>query len=377
MVYLNYAATSYPKPEIVIKTLYDSLNSPPSGQFRSAGIFENSEVFFQCRKRLAEILGIGNEKRIFFSSGSTEGLNCIFHGLGIKAENIVTTVTEHNSVLRPLMNMDGIKGTPQFAECDENGFVDPAKIEGLITESTEAIVVNHCSNVTGAVQDIASIGRIAKKYGILLILDCSQSAGCIPIKADEWGVDALAFTGHKSLFSVQGTGGYYIRDGVDFKPLKYGGTGKDSRIIDYSDSEYEYEVGTQNSNGIAALNVACSLILEQGVDEIFRKEEKIAEYLISSLEKIEGVHIYGKDLNYRGPVVSIRIDGIKCSDAAYIMQNSYGVVLRSGLQCAPLIHEHIGSAPEGTLRISFSQYTTKEDIDAAIEGISDIAVSLG
>ncbi|MBQ9359862.1 MAG: aminotransferase class V-fold PLP-dependent enzyme [Lachnospiraceae bacterium] len=373
MIYLNNAATSYPKPDSVKKAYMDALDSLPSGQFRSAGVVDNSDIFGTCRRRLASLMGISEAERIYFTSGSTEGLNAVISGLGIKAEQIITTVTEHNSVLRPLYNLPGIKGEPALLSCDENGCVEPELFEEKVSGGDyRAVILNHCSNVTGAIQDVKAFGEIAGKHGLIFILDASQSAGCLDIRADEWGVDALAFTGHKSLMGVQGTGGYYVRNGLSCMPLKYGGTGLDSSRVVYEDGEYEYEVGTQNAPGIAALSSAVEWVLSQGIDKISDKERGLADKLLDGLSGINGVHVIGQKLANRGPVVSFITDSLSPSDLAYILQNSYGVVTRAGLHCAPLIHKHIGSGDKGTLRVSFSYFNTEEDIDALLIALREI-----
>ena len=373
MIYLNNAATSYPKPDVVKKAYLDAVEGLPSGQYRSAGVSDNADVFSLCRKRLGALMGIADTDRIYFASGSTEGLNALMAGLDIKADSVITTVTEHNSVLRPLYNLPGVKGEPALISCDADGYVDPGLIEKEAKRGrAKAIILNHCSNVTGAVQDAGAIGDIARRYGLTYILDVSQSAGCIKISADEWGVDALAFTGHKSLYGLQGTGGYYVRRGLKFIPFRYGGTGYDSSRIRYEDGDYEYEVGTQNASGIAALSAAAGWLLEQGIAHIREQEMALMNCLLTGLSEIHGVHVYGSGLSDRGPVVSLGIYGITPSDAAYILQNSYGIVTRAGLQCAPLIHDHIGSGKNGTLRVSLSLFNTAEDIEALLDALRDI-----
>ena len=225
-------------------------------------------------------------------------------------------------------------------------------------------MLNHCSNVTGAVQDADAFGEIAKRYGLLFLVDVSQSAGALPVEADRWKADGLAFTGHKSLFGMQGTGGFYIRAGVPFIPYRFGGTGRDSNVIRYADGDYEFEAGTQNAPGIAALLAASDLLLTKGIDQIRAEEQKLAEHLICGLSEISGITIYGKELPFRGPLISITSKRLPPSDLAYILQNSYGIVTRAGLQCAPLIHDYIGSGEKGTLRISFSFRNTTEEADA-------------
>ena len=373
MIYLNNAATSWPKPDIVKKTYAEALEALPSGQFRSALSADDADVFSLCRKRLGSLLGISGTDRIFFASGSTEGLNAILGGLGISADRIVATVTEHNSVLRPLYNLPSIKGEPVLLPCDEKGLVPPELFEEEAKKGrAKALILNHCSNVTGAVQDARAFGEIAKRYGIIFILDVSQSAGCIDIRADEWGVDALAFTGHKSLMGLQGTGGFYVREGLPFIPLKFGGTGLDSSRIRYEDGEYEYEAGTQNSAGIAALSAALKYVTDQGIEAIALKERELSGYLMEALDRLKEVRVLGRGLRERGPVVSLVHDGFAPSDLAYILQNSFDIVTRSGLHCAPLIHKYIGSGDKGTLRVSFSSFNSEAEIDELISALKEI-----
>ncbi len=318
-------------------------------------------------------MGIAEAERIYFTSGSTEGLNAIIAGLKLKADQVITTVTEHNSVLRPLYNLPGIKGEPALLPCDENGYVEPELFEKTASSGKyRAVILNHCSNVTGAIQDVKAFGEIAGKHGLIFILDASQSAGCLDIRADEWGVDALAFTGHKSIMGVQGTGGYYVRQGLSFTPLKYGGTGLDSSRVVYENEEYEYEVGTQNAPGIAALSSAVEWVLSQGIDKISDKERVLCEHLIKGLSSVNGVRVIGQEPVSRGPVVSFITEGFAPSDMAYILQNSYGIVTRAGLHCAPLIHKYIGSGDKGTLRVSFSYFNTEEDIEALLTVLREI-----
>ncbi len=375
MIYLNNAATSYPKPDIVKETFAKALDALPSGQFRSTGVSDNSDVFTLCRRRLGAVLGIADTERIFFSSGSTDSLNSIIHGLKLKADEVITTVTEHNSVLRPLYNLPGVMGRPVLLPCDKNGYVDPGSFEKEAKKGkAKAFILNHCSNVTGAVQDALSLGEIAKRYGMLFIIDASQSAGCLEVLTDKWQADALAFTGHKSLMGVQGTGGYYVRRGLSFIPLRFGGTGLDSSRILYEDGEYEYEAGTQNSPGIAALSAGINWILEQGIREIEDNERKLTERLYEGLSGIKGVHVIGQEYEgKRGPVVSFYSDSLPPSDLAYILQNSCGIITRAGLHCAPLIHEYIGSGDRGTLRISFSPFNTYRDVDELIKAMEEMS----
>ena len=293
---------------------------------------------------------------------------------------MITTATEHNSVLRPLYNKNGKREGPRIVPCDGNGFVDPDRVREAAKKMPallrRAIVLNHCSNVTGAVQDVRAISSIAKEYGFLFVLDCSQSAGCIPVDADTWGVDALAFTGHKSLLGLQGTGGYYVRPELSFLPAKFGGTGRDSRKLVYSAADYEYEPGTQNGPGIAALKAACGVLLSRGIQTVCAYEGRLRELLVDQMGLIRGVRVLGAhpDEQHRyGPVVSFTVNGLKSADVSYILQNSYGILTRAGLMCAPLIHPYLGTASDGVVRVSFSPLTKEEELQKLVDALKDIA----
>ena len=383
MIYLNHSATSYPKPNCVRDALCRAVDAPPAGQFRGGGVQEAEDLFSVCRERLGSVLGIHDSERIFFSSGATDSLNALFSGLALTADAVITTATEHNSVLRPLYNRDPSGKGPVIVACDHNGFVDPEKVREAAQrhpgKGSRAIVLNHCSNVTGAVQDVGTIGAIAKEYGFLLVLDCAQSAGSIPVQADAWGVDALAFTGHKSLFGVQGTGGYYVRKDLPFVPARYGGTGRDSRKLVYRAADYEYEPGTQNGPGIAALKAGCEFVLEQGLNNIFSTECRLRNLLLEELDSIRGIRVLGSYPDRRhsyGPVLSFTADGLKSAEVSYILQNSYGILTRAGLMCAPLIHPFLGTVEDGAVRVSFSFLTAESDLLQLSMALREILTAL-
>ena len=377
MVYLNNAATTYPKPQCVAEAHTAALCSPPEGQFRSSGQGTGKDVFTCCRENLGRLFGIGSPERIYFTSGATDSLNQLFHGLERKGKKILVTQTEHNSVFRPLLNgiADGIE--LEIVPCDKYGWVNPEAFEERITDETGLFVLNHCSNVTGMVQEAALFGEIAKRHGILFMLDASQSAGCIPVDCDEWYVDALVFTGHKVLFGSQGTGGYFLREGVKMKPYRYGGTGNDSNKLVYKDNEYEYEVGTLNGHGLRALNAGTEYILERGVKKIEEEEQRLMELLYNGLAELNGVTVYGENARNKGPVLSMNIAGLRPSELAYILQNGYETVVRAGLHCAPLIHQALGTERYGTVRVSISALTKRQEAERFLEIMEEIAVAVG
>ena len=393
-IYLNNAATSWPKPPCVAEAVQKAVRSVPGSQFRSGDGREGSDIFDGCRQVLGSLLGIADTGRICFSSGSTESMNLLLLGLGIPAEQVITTVTEHNSVLRPLWNLPGIAGRPVLLPCDSDGFVPPESLEREAAKGkARAVILNHCSNVTGAVQDAATFGKIAKRYGLLFLMDVSQSAGCMEVRADEWQADAVVFTGHKSLLGLSGTGGFYVRNGVPYRPAKFGGTGRESRKLVYDETVFWQEAGTQNTVGIYALSAACGWILGQGTGIIRQKEQRLVQRTLEQLAEMGKVHVTGfeipgkgtaagapkgigalPDTGNRGPVVSFTAEGWESPDLGYIL-SSYGIITRTGLHCSPLIHSYIGSSPGGTVRISFSPFTTEGEVDALCEALREILYS--
>lgn len=378
MIYLNNAATTYPKPQCVTEAHAAALCAPPAGQFRSSAQGAQKDIFTRCRENLGRLLGIGNPERIYFTSGATDSLNQLFGGLDRKdRKKILATQTEHNSVLRPLYNGIAKGAEVEIIPCGRYGRVSPEEFEKRITPDVGMLVLNHCSNVTGMVQDAAVFGEIAKKHGILFVLDVSQSVGCIPVDCDQWQVDALAFTGHKGLFGPQGTGGFFLREGIGLRPCRYGGTGMDSSRLVYEDGEYEYEAGTQNGHGIQALNAGVEYILERGVKQIAKEEQRLMGILYDGLSEIQGVTVYGEKEKNFGPVLSMNLAGLRPSELAYILQNGYETVVRAGLHCAPLIHQAMGTKGAGTVRVSISALTKEHDIRTFLEIMKEISAAAG
>jgi cysteine desulfurase family protein len=378
VIYFNNAATTYPKPKQVTEAVARCIEEVPEAQFRNSASGHGS-ILNKCRENLARLFHIEEPDRIFFTSGATEALNLIIRGLSFKGKHVVTTVTEHNSVLRPLAAfIPGWIGKDNeqvsVVNCDLKGEIAVEEIEKSIRKNTSALFINHCSNVTGAVQDIQRIGEMTRSRGILLIVDASQSAGFINIDVEKTGIDILVFTGHKGLFGIQGTGGFYLRPGLDLEPLKYGGTGKDSHIISLPSGPFEYEVGTMNVPGISALNSGVEYVLKH-FDTIVAKEGRLTAKLRSCLNKIEHVSVYCSLENICAPIVSFRIAGLSPSDLGYVL-NAYGFVTRTGLHCAPLMHKALSTYPEGLVRVSLSCFNTEEEIDSLVRVITEISESM-
>lgn len=332
-------------------------------------------MFTGCRENLGRLLGIGSPERIYFTSGATDSLNQLFHGMERRGKKILVTQTEHNSVLRPLYNGMAAGAEVEILPCDKYGQVSPEVFEERISPEAGLLVLNHCSNVTGMIQDAARFGEIAEKHGVLFMLDASQSAGCIPIDCDGWHVDALVFTGHKGLFGPQGTGGFFLRKGVGMRPYRYGGTGRDSSRLVYGDGDYEYETGTQNGHGIQALGAGVEYILGRGVERIAEAEKRLMGILYDGLSEIQGVTVYGEKGRNLGPVLSMNLKGLRPSELAYILQNGYETVVRAGLHCAPLIHQAMGTEEQGMVRVSISALTEEQEILQFLEILREIAAA--
>ncbi len=378
MVYLNHAATTYPKPRRVLEAVAHSLEDVPESQYRSVSCGEHKENIMKlCRGNLARLFHIENPERIFFTGGSTQALNMAILGFRSKRKRLVYTATEHNAVLRTIF--DGLKEeiasgkiVPVEVGCDRGGYVDMEAMERAVTEETGLVIVNHCSNVTGAVQDIEKIGGWAKEKGACFLVDASQSAGTIPVDVEMMKIDMLAFTGHKGLYGIQGTGGLYIREGVRLRPLLFGGTGKDSRTL--TPETPFYEVGTMNMPGIAGLNAGTEYVLKTGLAEIMAHERELMKMLYEGLREIPGIVLCG-DRPPEGCALSFTVSGFSAADIGYILAGTYGIQVRTGLHCAPLIHRYLGTEKDGTVRVSISAMTKKEEVKALLHAMKELGES--
>ena len=377
-IYLNNAATSYPKPERVIDAVTACISSVPFHSLRAGYEMAEGDVVYSCREKLAKLFNADNPRNIFFTSGSTESLNLALNGLDLEG-HVITTAIEHNSVYRPLKRLES-RGAVELTvvDCDMKGFVEPESIRSAVTSNTRAIVVNHCSNVIGAILDLRAISGIAHESGALLIVDASQSAGALAIDVTDLNIDILAFTGHKSLYGLPGIGGVYVRDGIDLEPLKVGGTGVKSDLL-YQPEERPlyYESGTQNIPGIASLDAGLSFVLEEGIDKIRKRKKMLFGEMLGYLRGKRGIILYGSgDLEGREAIASFNIDGCSPQEIGYILENSFDIIVRSGLHCAPLIHQSLGSYPLGSIRVSPSYFTEIDEVEIFMDAINQICRSM-
>ncbi len=375
MIYLDNAATSFPKPEEVYQEVLNCMKKygANSGRGSHSMAVEAASKIIDTRIELSELFNIESLFNIIFTSNATEALNIGIKGVLKPGDHVISTVIEHNSVLRPLnyLNKKGIELT--LIDVDIRGYINIDNLKKEIKKNTKAIVINHASNVLGTVQDIKAVGKIAREAGIIFIVDASQSAGVIPIDVKRDNIDILAFPGHKGLFGPQGTGALYIREGLRLEEYNQGGTGSESLSIDQPDIlPDKYESGTLNTPGIAGWYEGIKFIKKESIDEIREHENKLVKYLVEELKKLSYIKIYGgTDYKNRCAVVSFNLDNIDSSDVGNIL-NDKGIAVRTGFHCAPLIHKIIGTYYTGTVRVSPGYFNTFNDIDNIIVALKDI-----
>jgi len=381
LIYLDNAATSWPKPDKVYKFMIDFYKecgvNPGRSGFDKA--IEAGNILENLRARLTRFFG-GDEdtpKRLCFGYNATDALNIIIQGILNSGDHVVTTNVEHNSVIRPINHLvrdNGVRAT--FVPFDRNGFVDPDDIAKEIKSNTRLVIVNHGSNVLGTVQPEKEIGKICKENGILFAIDASQTAGMVPINMKEMNVDVLAFTGHKSLMGSTGLGGLCVRKDVEIKSVRSGGAGVRS-AYPYHLDEYPYrlEYGTPNMVGIASLWAGQEWMDDRGLENIYAHEMRLAKKLVAGLKEIEGVTVYCCDsMENHLATVTMNVDGYEAGDVGTMLDVEFSIATRTGLHCAPLVHQQLDLIKiHGGVRFAVGPFNTEAHIDRAIEGITEIA----
>lgn len=372
--YFDNSATSFPKPESVYKCVEKAVRlygaNPGRGGHRMA--VEASQAIYETREKVASLFNIKNPLQIAFTYNSTYALNFAVKGTVPKDSHIITTSLEHNSVLRPVFyEKDENNAHVSIIEPSEDGNIHSEDIIAAMKPETKAVVLTHMSNVTGAIIDLLPITTEARKRNILTIVDVSQSAGFLDIDVEKMKIDILCFTGHKSLFGIQGTGGIYIREGIPFSPIIEGGTGSFSKMKRQPHSMPEaLEAGTLNTPGIVSLGAGIDFINSIGLENIRKHEYSLTEKFIEGIKNIEEIIIYGPEK--RGPVVTLNIKGVDSGDLAAYLDEEYGILTRAGIHCAPLAHESMHSGENGGVRFSFGYFNTEEDITYAINTLKNI-----
>jgi len=378
LIYLDNAATSYPKPPEVLDEMlrgYRELGvSPGRGSYDLA--VQAGDVVEQTRKKLARFFGAPDPNRVVFAANATDALNLAFNGLIRPGDHVVSTRLEHNSVLRPLHHFRS-RGWISFdlVPCDGRGFIDPDDVARRIQPNTRAVVVTHASNVLGTVQPVQPIGRLCARRGVPLIVDASQSAGIIPIDMTAWQVSAVAFTGHKSLFGPTGIGGLVIHPDLDIQASRFGGTGIDSRELDHTPTyPHRLEAGTVNLMGIMGLSAGLDYVTRRGLDAIHHHEMALLTRLRDGLAAIAPVEMYcAASLIDHVAVLTLNVVGVNPEDAGAVLDADFNIAVRVGLHCAPLAHQHLGTLHRGAVRFSPGAFNTPEDIDRAVEALASLA----
>jgi len=376
MIYLNNAATSWPKPESVYQThdaylrhLSGSVNRGSGGASLDAG-----RGVLEIRELVADFFNIREPEQIIFTANATEALNLALQGLLAAGDHVVISSLEHNAVARPLQALQDRGVGYTVVICDPCGRLNPREVKEAIGPRTRLICLTHASNVMGTILPINEVGAIARRHHLQYLVDTAQTAGEIPVDVEAAGVTLLAFTGHKGLLGPPGTGGLYIRYPETVRPLVYGGTGSLSELITQPEIlPDKYESGTSNAPAIAALGVGIRFIRETGLANIRRHTQELAARLLEGLRRLPEVTLYGPlDTGERVPVVSLNIRGLSPGEAGAWLADHYDIVTRSGLHCAPLAHRTIGTLQTGTLRLSPGYFNTAAEIETTLAAIAEL-----
>jgi cysteine desulfurase family protein len=372
-IYLDNAATSFPKPEQVYQAVEHAMRqigaSPGRGGHRRS--LEASRIMFQAREAAAGLFSIPDSSRIIFTHNATGALNLALHGTLSEGDHVITTSMEHNSLMRPLyaLRRNGVEVTVVQAAPD--GVVDPDNIRTALRANTRMVAVCHISNVCGAIQPIDRIAALCKEAGALFLLDAAQSAGCVDIDVISTGIDLLAAPGHKGLLGPSGTGILYVAPHVGLKPILEGGTGTSSTSEEQPLTMPDgFETGTHNLPGIAGLKAGIDFILEKGIDAIFRHERNLLEEAQHQLSSIPGLKVYGPEESaLRGSVLSFTVSGVDATLLAAELDHGFDIAVRAGLHCAPQAHRTLGTLPGGTLRLSPGWSNSSEEIALFSEAV--------
>lgn len=376
MIYMDNAATTMHKPQEVIDAVVMAMSSMGNaGRGVNEASLSASRIIYDTREKLCRLFGAEDPRQIVFTPNSTESLNIAIKGILNPGDHVIATMLEHNSVLRPLYEMEkkGVRLT--IVKSDQNGRFNLKDIEDAIAEDTKMIVCTNGSNLTGNYVDPEPVGTLARERGIVFVVDASQTAGVFPIDVQKMKIDVLCFTGHKGMLAPQGTGGMYVRKGLVIRPLKSGGSG----VQTYSKTHpiempTALEAGTLNGHGIAGLHAAVEYLEKTGVDNIRAREQDLMWRFYEGVKDIPDVKVYGDfSSKNRCPIVTLNIGDYDSSEVSDELLTEYGISTRAGGHCAPLMHEALGTVEQGAVRFSFSHYNTEEEVDTAIEAIRELS----
>ena len=379
-IYLDNAATSWPKPAQMIRAMTefsDQIGANPgrSGHSRSVAA---ARVVYECRERLATLFNLSEPDRVIFGLNATDGLNLALHGLLQPGDHVITSSMEHNAVMRPLTSLSAQGVGFTVLPCKTDGTFDVAALYPAIRKNTKLIVFTHASNVCGTLLPICEIGEIAQSSGLLFLVDAAQTAGAVPIDMQADHIDLLAFTGHKALCGPMGTGGLLIGDRVDtsmLRTIRQGGTGSRSDSVEQPEFlPDKYESGTMNAIGLSGLNASVGWLMEQGIPSVREKEKILCSQLIQCLNTIAGVELYGTgDAEQQTGTVAFNIRGIDPAQTGLELDEQFGIQCRVGLHCSPAAHQTLGTFPNGSIRFSLGAFNTNEDVCNALQAVRSIA----
>ena len=375
MIYLDNAATTLQKPSCVGQAMLEALEHAGNpGRGAHEPTLHAARIVYHTRETLATLLHAESPDCIAFTANVTQALNTALCGLVRPGDHVITTVCEHNSVLRPLYRLREQGAEVSFVEVDDTGWLRYEQFEKFVRPNTRLVVVTHASNVTGNLTDLAFVSAFAKKHGLLVLVDAAQTAGAMLVDVQALGIDVLCFTGHKALLGPQGTGGLYVRPGLQVAPLVVGGSGVHSFDEHHPvEMPTALEAGTLNVPGIAGLGAGVRWLLTQGVEALETKENALARLFYETVREIPGVRLYGDFTAPRAPIVSLNLAGEDSARVADVLWEEYGICVRAGAHCAPLMHRALGTVEQGVVRFSFSHTNTREETLAAACAVRSLA----
>lgn len=380
MIYFDNAATTFPKPESVIDAVVSFMKNKGANPGRSGHrmALDSARVVFDVRMELAGLFGISNPMDIAFAKNATEALNFGICGFLKSGDHVISTMMEHNSVSRPIVALQerGVEHT--FCPCDEEGFLDLEAFERSFKKNTALVAITHASNITGSLNDLFVIGQICKEKGVPLLVDAAQSAGIFPIDVESMNISMLCAPGHKGLYGPMGTGFIYVKEGISLKPLLFGGTGSVSESLSHPQMMPDaLEAGTVNAHGLAGLLAGVRFVRNKGLRYIQEYEQDLMSYFIRQISMLKQFKLYGsKDMKRRAAVVSFNIGSVSSTEISERLDIGYGIAVRSGLHCSSLGHQSLGTENQGVVRVSFSCFNTREEVDQLVAALKKIAGDL-
>ncbi len=377
VIYLDHAATSWPKPPAVGDAMLSALEiagaNPGRGSHRMA--VQASRVLFEARKSISNMFGIKNANDVAFGSNTTEALNLAIQGSLKEGDHVIATMAEHNSVRRPLEYMRRIRNVEiDYVPVNAAGDIDLMQMERMFRSNTRLVVCTHSSNLLGSILPIGEISLLCRRHRAILLVDAAQSAGVMPVNVQQLGIDMLAFPGHKGLLGPQGTGGLYIAPELDIEPLLHGGTGSQSEALEQPKVRPDrYEAGTPNTVGIAGLNAGVKHVLEMTPAVIYQHEWELTQHIMDGLSSVKGIRMLGPEIGQpRTGLVSFTVDGYDSAQLAFRLDRNYGIAVRSGFHCTPLAHESAGTTATGAVRASVGYNSTREHVESLVKAVLEL-----